>query len=129
MDRETAETLVDDVMTSLLRGEHPHLKTLREQYDRADLEVDLTGAGFVVGFELPDDVRAIPIDERFHLGDVEATMNELDHGMGFVLFVEDGQISELEGYTYEEPLPEMVTGLTLRYTGESDRDEARLFPE
>jgi hypothetical protein len=55
-------------------------------------------------------------------------MNELDHGIGFVLFVENGRIRTLEGYTYEESIPDDMTGVTLRYVDGDERDEETLFP-
>jgi len=44
------------------------------------------------------------------LGNVQVSFPGLEHGAGFVLFINDGLISMLEGYTYGEPWPEDITG-------------------
>lgn len=125
---ESVEQLVSDAMGLLLKGTHSYLEQLREQYSQADSELTLTDAGFFVDFDIPEDVHSLPIEDAFHFGDVEADVNELDHGMGFVLFVENGKIRTLEGYTYEEPIPEDMTDVRLRYINGEDRNEEQLFP-
>jgi len=59
-----------------------------------------TGAGFYttldVSHRLPINGVASP------LGDVGATIVGLQHGMGFMLWLGDGHIHKLEGYSYEE---------------------------
>ena len=47
-------------------------------------------------------------------GDVRAEMEGLQHGAGFLIFIECGVIHNLEGYTYDEDWPDEVRGFTLR---------------
>jgi hypothetical protein len=126
--KKAVESLVSEAMGLLLDGTHPYLKQLREQYELADAELTLTDAGFFVDFDLPEHADSLPLEGRFQFGDVEAEVNELDHGIGFVLFVENGRIRTLEGYTYEESIPDDMTGVTLRYVDGDERDEETLFP-
>lgn len=128
MKSKSIEQLANEVAELLLSGNHPNLAVLREQYDRADYEIRTTGVGFFVEFTVPADVDPIPVSEDFQLGGVQADVDELEYGMGFVLFVRDGRISLLEGYTYEEPLPEAVTNVSVDYTS-GERDEDTLFPD
>jgi hypothetical protein len=78
--------------------------------DRAALDVQLasaafssrenTGAGFYTHFEVK---RGSPsVSGRGHLGGPEVTIDGLKHGMGFVLWLEDGYAKCLEGYCYDE---------------------------
>jgi hypothetical protein len=59
-----------------------------------------TGAGFHTTL---DASRGSPIrGVTSPLGDVGATIVGLQHGMGFLLWLRDGHIHQLEGYSYEE---------------------------
>lgn len=109
--------LESSVMNKLLDGNHPVLEALRAQARSATIEErKQTGAGFSIKFKLPKDaVRAPMQDGRFHIGDVEATISGLKNGAGFVLFISDGKIDMLEGYSYEENWPETIDILELRY--------------
>jgi hypothetical protein len=42
------------------------------------------------------------------LGGIEADILGLQHGAGFLLFVRDGVVSFLEGFSYDEPWPAEV---------------------
>jgi hypothetical protein len=59
-----------------------------------------TGAGFFTTL----DVSHCSLIEggTSPLGDVGATVVGLEHGMGFLLWLRDGYIHQLEGYSYEE---------------------------
>ena len=50
------------------------------------------------------------------LGDVIAKIPGLEHGAGFLLYVDNGSITALEGYTFEEPWPVVIDKFTLTYT-------------
>jgi hypothetical protein len=45
-------------------------------------------------------------------------MQGLVHGAGFVLFVRDGRIDTLEGFSYDEPWPQQVSKFNLKYQRE-----------
>jgi hypothetical protein len=57
------------------------------------------GVGFFTGFDIPGSVeRTSP--ENFELGDVYADLEGVAHGTGFLLFVRQGALNFLEGFTY-----------------------------
>ncbi|MDR6291428.1 hypothetical protein E9232_003962 [Inquilinus ginsengisoli] len=59
-----------------------------------------TGAGFYATFEV---LSGPPIiGAASPLGDVEAAVQGLAHGMGFLLWLKDGRLHQLEGYSYDE---------------------------
>jgi hypothetical protein len=58
-----------------------------------------TGAGFHTTIEFS---RGSPIELVSPLGDVGASIDGLQYGMGFLLWLRDGRIYQLEGYSYEE---------------------------
>ena len=102
--------LIKEVMSKLLSGNTPVLNILREQFQKCRItESEMTGAGFFVYFEVASDVRRLTgVKKSFSFGDVKADIDGLEHGAGFLLYVDDGVINCLEGYSYEEPWPENI---------------------
>ncbi len=112
---EGLNPLEQAVLDKLLTGNEPELISLRAQAHRARLRSRReTGAGFVSYFDVPPDVDRLG-RSTFHFGDVNATMKGLSHGAGFVLFIKDGQLDRLEGYSYDEPWPSKVGSFQLTY--------------
>lgn len=106
------------VLDMLLAGDHPVLIALRAQAARACLVArEMTGAGFYCDFEVPSDVSLVT-PAHFELGDVDATLEGLEYGAGFLLFVRDGRMTTLEGFSYEEAWPEEIRDLKLSYRHE-----------
>ena len=110
------------VLECLLDGDDAILATLRQQLNAcAHFEREFTGSGFYLKFEIPEDVQRVkPTD--FHFGDVSATSDGLEHGAGFVLFVRNGVLDMLEGYSFEEPWPASGTSWNVGYVGDAERD-------
>ena len=65
-----------------------------------------TGAGFYTDF-LVSDVPEVAAPSP--LGPVSAGIEGVEHGMGFLLWLREGVIHSLEGYTYDDDL----TGMNL----------------
>ena len=115
---EGLNTLEQAVLDKLLAGDHPVLAVLRAQAQRARVtRREHTGVGFFCDFDVPSDVPRAPHSD-FHLGDVNATLDGLAHGAGFVLFVRNGRLATLEGYTYEESWPKEIRNVKLTYQRE-----------
>lgn len=107
------------VLDKLLAGDHPVLAALRVQAERARVtRRESTGAGFFCDFAVPSDVPPLAATRDFRIGDVNASLDGLEHGAGFVLFVRDGRLAMLEGYTYEERWPREIGNLRLTYQRE-----------
>lgn len=47
------------------------------------------------------------------LGGVYAEIQGVEHGAGFILFVDDGYLDSLEGFTYVGPWPDQLGAYTL----------------
>jgi hypothetical protein len=103
------------VLDKLLAGDHPAIVILREQARVAAVASrEYTGAGFFVSFEVPPNATSLP-QKKLRIGDVNAEIDGLQHGAGFVLFVRDGHLAELEGYSYDEPWPNEIHRFKLSY--------------
>jgi hypothetical protein len=111
------------VLEMLLFGDSPVLEILRVQRQLSEsLRREMTGVGFFTFFALPDAAPRLVGTRRFHLGDVSASILGLKHGAGFVLFVTDGSIDNLEGFSYDEPWPADVSHFELYYEGGRAKD-------
>jgi hypothetical protein len=110
-------------MNTLLKGEDPILSTLRQQLKASRVAGrEYTGVGFYTTFKVPDESQRVPQRKRFTIGDVVAEIKGLAHGAGFLLFVENGVLDFLEGFTYDEEWPTEVTEFRLQYTSGLSRD-------
>ena len=93
--------------TRLLDGDDVAFLALRQQAQGADVvSREFTGVDSSRSQHpchiprLPDGTRIGPI------GGVGAEITGLRHGAGFVLFLVDGSLHTLEGFTYDEPWPD-----------------------
>jgi hypothetical protein len=82
----------------------------------------MTGVGFYAKVALPPGTEPATGRPSFKLGDVDGTASNVKHGLGFLLYVTDGFLDMLEGYTYDEPWPPEIKGLTLVYSPGGERD-------
>ena len=104
------------VLEKLFAGEHPVLAALRTQLEASKVaRRELTGVGFFVDFTVPRTVPPAPVGERLSFGDVHAELEGLAHGAGFLAFVEEGYLTLLEGFSYDEPWPASTDRFLLRY--------------
>ena len=107
------------VLDKFLRGEHPVLGTLREQAAKARVASrERTGVGFFCTFDVPSNAPAVMSPPDFELSDVDADVEGLSQGAGFVLFVRQGRLKVLEGYSYEEPWTAEPKTYRLKYRHE-----------
>ena len=106
-----------EVMQRIIEESLPESAILEEQYRCAKIvSREFTGFGFFTKFEVANKNLQIPARSNSHLGRVQAKIEGLEYGAGFVLFVKDGFISLLEGYCYgNEPWPDEITAYTLEY--------------
>jgi hypothetical protein len=94
------------VMGLLLSGDHPLLASLRDQLAVAKVSRrEFTGVGFFTYFEVPLAARRLPSSRRIVIDDVHAEIQGLEHGAGFLLFVEDGALNNLECSICENAWP------------------------
>jgi hypothetical protein len=113
---ERLNSLESAVMTKVLEGDHPVLAVLREQLVRAWVtERRMTGVGFFTDIGVPGDTAIASTGRSLRFGDVVARIPSLEHGAGFVVYVDDGRLSGLEGYTFDEAWPETVDGFSVGF--------------
>jgi hypothetical protein len=120
-------TLEMSVLRKLVGGDLPGFAELRRQLESADVvSREMTGAGFYTRFALPSDAVPAPLRSGVvRFGDVEARVPGLAHGAGFLVYIEDGKLQMLEGYTYDEPWPDVIESFELRYSDPGRSSVAR----
>ena len=103
-----------EVMKAII-AENPEISELLEKQYRSAKVVsrEFTGVGFFIGFDVTDKNSRLPEYPNNALGRVQAKFKELEYGVGFVLFIREGFIVTLEGFTYDEPWPENIEGYVL----------------
>ena len=116
------------VLEKLLAGDDERLMRLRRQLETAIASKrEMTGVGFFTTLEVLDPTHRL--DERsVELGDVNAEISGLTHGAGFLLFIRNGLLETLEGYTYgDNRWPEKISSFRLRYDAPEPRNLDGLF--
>lgn len=114
------------VMDSLLAGKHPILAALRAQLQAAAiLKREFSGVGFFTTFKLPDPYPPLPsVSKNMEIGDVTAEIPGLEGGAGFILFVREGGLDFLEGYTFgTEEWPKEIKKFKLSFGNDPDRKQ------
>jgi hypothetical protein len=125
------EPLEAAVLEKLLDGDHPVLVGLRRQLPGLSARSrERTGGGFFTTFAVANTDLSAPIASRSSpFGDVEAAIRGLKDGAGFLLYIKQGQLHMLEGYSYGEPWPEHVDEFSLVYSsGDRATELSKLGP-
>jgi hypothetical protein len=95
-------TALESAVVEKLLQKHPAFADgVREQLSHAIVSSrDYSGVGFFTNFAIP---QGAPVRRELgdaELGGVGAEIGGIEHGAGFILFIRDGAISLLEGYTH-----------------------------
>lgn len=114
----TLTKLEREVIEMLLAGDKPVLVALRRQLQEAGVSKrEATGHGFFTYLTVDrSSVPPAPLETKVQLGDVVGTIPGLNHGAGFLLFIEDGYLHFLEGFGYGETWPASVPEFQLTYS-------------
>ena len=106
----THEEFEKKVIDLLLSGDSADLECLRKQYENSIVEErDFNGWGFYTYFDVPDNLRVDYLEGRVddvvaRFGSIEEFIN--DDQYHFILCVENGKISYLEGFPLLYPWDE-----------------------
>jgi len=104
-----------DVLEAIIGRSGTMLEPLKEQLRLVKVSSrETTGVGFFTNLHLPSEAPRLPGNANLELDDIAADISGLKNGAGFVLFVRDGLMQFLEGYSYDEPWPDSITSYTLR---------------
>lgn len=98
---ERLTPLEAQVIRMLLAGDGALLASLRAQAERiVAVSRQMTGVGFFTRFHVIVDDADLVSNRSFKLGDVGGSADGVLYGLGFLLWIERGRLTMLEGYTY-----------------------------
>lgn len=90
-----------------LDGDDSVLSALRDQVSQVAVEQrEFTGVGFFTQLKVSEIATSLRGSAR--ISDVSAELPGLRQGAGFVIFVDDGKLSSIEGFAYDEPWPVLI---------------------
>jgi hypothetical protein len=88
------------LMEMLLSGDDEILNKLMKQYEVAKIvSREFSDAGFYTSFLVENISDLCIMNKSFHIGDVDGNIDGIENAVGFVLYVKNGNITLLEGYT------------------------------
>ena len=117
MTNQPLSRLEREVLAKFLARDDPGAAVLRQQLEVCRVtKRELTGVGFFTDLAVPNAApRARLGADEVRLSGVLAEIDGLEHGAGFVLYVDGGVLNMLEGYCYDEPWPDHIGTFSLSY--------------
>ena len=108
-----------ELMDFILRGDDSVLDELRNQYQNSQFEpAIMTGAGFITHLRVKPEIAPAANGKTFQIGGVYADFESIQQAFGFILFIEKGYLSFLEGYTLSSDIwPGEYSHVKLEYNG------------
>jgi len=104
------------VLEMMLVGDHPLLNEMRRQLAVCHVGGrDYTGHGFFTSLQVDTNTVTFPQLRRLVLGDIMVDAEGLEDSGGFALFIKDGLISTLEGFSFADIWPDQITTFRLWY--------------
>ena len=92
----------------------PELAFVRAKVDFKRVTVterSMTGAGFLTDFERSDELKIFEDGVSLRWGKVGARLNASKLETGYLVYVDDGYLTAVEGYTYGEDWPNEITSV------------------
>jgi hypothetical protein len=103
------DTFELDVLKSLILNEpSSDSQTLLKQIvEITHVDREFTGVGFYCKLTVSPQAPRL-LEQNLTLGNLKAEIDGLVYGAGFLLYIRDGALSLLEGYSYDEIWPETI---------------------
>jgi hypothetical protein len=122
------EDFESKLIKMLLYGEDEVLIKQNKQYGIAKISSrDFSDVGFYTTFSVPQSDDLCINTKSFYIGDVDGMIDGIEGAIGFLLFVKNGYISQLEGYTNViDKWPESLDAIALSYDSGDKRNISRL---
>ncbi len=122
--------LANRVMEMMLSGEEEILSVLREQYKNASVaSEEHDDAGFFINYRVNKEIKVMDkYRDTFQIGNVDGTVCGIQGAVGFILFIKNGYLTMLEGYTNGiDRWPEEDSIIKLEYDMEQRNVELQRF--
>ena len=123
------EEFENKLMDMLLDGDDDVLKEIRNQFLKSTVKSrEFTGGGFYTNYIVDKQITPVANGKTFEIMDVYAYYRKIEYTLGFILFIKNGHLTELEGYTVTEfAWPYDYSEVTLKYDSpDGKRDSQKL---
>lgn len=115
--------LVNQVIKMMLVGDDEVLMLLKKQFESAKIiSEEVEEAGFYINYYVDKfEIMSEQFNNTFQIGDVDGEVNGVEGAIGFILYVKNGFLIMLEGYTNViDKWPNANDQIILKYdTGET----------
>lgn len=117
--------LANSVIEMLLSGNDPIFDLLKKQYQSAKIiKEEASSVGFYIDY---DTSTAEQLSSNykcsFQFGDVDGDIGEVKNAVGFILYIRNGYLSTLEGYTNTiDVWPDNDSNISLHYEAKGGRN-------
>lgn len=94
----------------------PKLQPLRSDVNFAKINVvarDFTGVGFLTHFEPSEETKLFEDRVKLRWGQVGARLNSPKIETAYVVYVDNGYLKTIEGYTYGDDWPDPIDSIEL----------------
>ena len=107
------EKFEKNVMDKLLEDNNQANIILRQQYNNATIIREFTGSGFFSTFKIPDSIPRLTPPTTFNLSNLLCDINGISEFGGFLLYIKNGAIFCMEGYSFENEWPIKINNYRL----------------
>ena len=87
-------------------------KLARQYGSAAVVKRTINSPGFYTDYEIGDKTASLGDGVNLQLGENQWNINGLKHGSDYILWIKNGFISSLEGFSYDEPWPDEITNVS-----------------
>lgn len=112
------------VLSKFLAGDHRGVRILRDQVNNLIVKKrDGTKVSFMTEFDHDAKIGSnLFCEQSIVINDVVGDVTGMQYGMGFLLFVKNGYLDALEGYSFDGAIPANIIINSLYYMNNDNRD-------
>lgn len=105
------EQIEKDILQQFLNYQYPHLSD-KINFDSLNVKNRIfTGVGFLTYLNKDNSLKITDENQSFEWGNIGAKLNDNKIDVGFLIYVKNGFIDAIEGYTYDVDWPNEITNI------------------
>ena len=97
------------IITDIIEQYPEYKQKLQAQFEKITVQKrEFSTYGFSTHYEVTVAEETLGNDKNLQLGKCQWSINGLNHGSDYILWIKNGFISCLEGFSYNEPWPNEI---------------------
>ena len=106
---EFEKTIIEDIIQTYPE----YAERLTRQYGTATVtKRTIDSRGFYTYYDIGDKTASLGHGVNLQLGEDQWNINGLKYGSDYILWIKNGFITQLEGFSYEEPWPAEIIAVS-----------------